>query len=326
MNKSIKFFLNYLAGPLIFLVLCWALYKQIAGQDDLMQKRDLIFQSWKHPLLWVAVILMFVNWGLESGKWKLLLSHLEEVSFIKAFKSVLSGVSITLFTPNRTGEFAGRVLFVNPGHRLTAISLTILGNMAQLLITLMAGIVSYFVIRQMPEWSVKDPYGMRSLALEGLVLPLSMAFTVLLALFYFRLRPVVSCVAGMRILQKIVKHLLVLESFSRKQLLRILLLSLIRYLVFILQYILILDVFGAGMAWSDAFWLISVFYFLMACIPTIGFSELPLKAAVSVELFSIFSSNALGIQAAAFAIWIINLALPALAGGVLILGHKMYKE
>lgn len=302
------------------------MYSQIKGQHDLLGKAAVIGQAWKHPVLWLVFLLMIVNWGLESLKWQSLLSHLEEVSYSKAFKSVLCGVSVTLFTPNRTGEFAGRILFVDPGHRLTAISLTVLGNMSQLLITLLAGMVGFFAIRQMPEWTAGDPYGMSLLTLDVLVLPLGMSLNLLLAFFYFRLKPVVHLMRRVKILQKIVKYLLVLESFSRKQLLRILLLSFIRYLVFILQYILILGVFDAGIAWRDAFMMLTVFYFLMACIPTVGFSELPLKAALSVTLFSLFSSNVIGIQAAAFGIWIVNLAIPALAGGLLMLGHKLYKE
>lgn len=326
MNKSIKFCFNYLLGPVLFLFLSWVLYRQISRQEDFWASSETILQSWKSPWLWLAAILLFLNWGLEARKWQLLLSHLEEASYLKAFKSVLCGVSVTMLTPNRTGEYAGRVVYVNEGHRLTAVSLTIFGSLSQLLVTILMGIIGLFAIRHIPGWNQQDPYGIRDVAIDYIMLPAGFVSAVLIGLLFFRMRPIVKSVARIRFLKSFVKHLVVLETFSRKQLLRIQVLSCIRYLVFILQYVLLLKVFGAGIPWKDAFLLLTVFYLLMAGIPTIGFSELPLRAAASVEIFSLFSSNTLAIQAAAFGIWIINLAIPALLGGFLMIGHKMFAE
>jgi hypothetical protein len=39
-----------------------------------------------------------------------------------------------------------------------------------------------------------------------------------------------------------------------------------------------------------------------------------------------FSQNAIAIQASAFGIWIINLAIPAFLGSLLILGLKIMKD
>jgi len=60
--------------------------------------------------------------------------------------------------------------------------------------------------------------------------------------------------------------------------------------------------------------------------PTIGFTELPVRATASVELFKLYSSNIVGIQAAALGIWIINLVIPAIIGSLLIFGIKITKD
>jgi len=83
--------------------------------------------------------MVIVNWGIEARKWQLLMMPVQVMSFIHAFKSVLCGVTLSLNTPNRIGEYAGRVLFVEEGKRLTAVSLSIAGGIAQLIITVMAG-------------------------------------------------------------------------------------------------------------------------------------------------------------------------------------------
>jgi hypothetical protein len=129
-----------------------------------------------------------------------------------------------------------------------------------------------------------------------------------------------------RILEKPLKYVKLLDQFSGKQLLRILFLSLVRYMAFILQYMLLLSVMEVGIGFMLCFWLLTIFYLVMAVAPTIGFTELPLRATATVEIFKLYSGNILGIQAAALGIWLINLVLPAIIGSILILGIKITKE
>ena len=89
---------------------------------------------------------------------------------------------------------------------------------------------------------------------------------------------------------------------------------------------MLLEVMDVGIEYSVSFILLNVFYLVMAVAPTIGFTELPVRATASVILFKLFSRNIVGIQAAAFGIWLINLALPALLGSLLIFGIKILKE
>jgi hypothetical protein len=126
-------------------------------------------------------------------------------------------------------------------------------------------------------------------------------------------------------MQKMVRHISVLDEFNGKQLVRILFLSFLRYLVFVMQYILLLRVMQVNIDPALCFWLITVFYLVMAIAPTIGFLELPVRAKASLEIFG-FAGNAIGIGSAALGIWLINLVLPAVIGSLLILGIKIIKE
>jgi hypothetical protein len=47
---------------------------------------------------------------------------------------------------------------------------------------------------------------------------------------------------------------------------------------------------------------------------------------VSLLLFGVVSSNAVGIIATAAGIWIINLILPAIAGSIFILGVRIFRN
>jgi hypothetical protein len=60
---------------------------------------------------WVRFLLVGVNWGLESLKWQRLIYPLETPVFLPVvLKSVLCGVTVSMLTPNRTGEYVGRIL------------------------------------------------------------------------------------------------------------------------------------------------------------------------------------------------------------------------
>ena len=274
----------------------------------------------------MVVFLMFINWGIEARKWQLLVAHVQQFSFIRAFKSVLSGCSVTMLTPNRVGEYGGRILYVDEGNRIKAISLTIVGSISQLLVTMVMGCVGLLILRY---FSHINRNGLPVLPdfWELVLLYVSAGFTFFLFLFYIRLGWLVRIMERVPAFKKIITHIGVLDEFSVASLVRILSLSFVRYLVFVLQYVLLLQVMGVEITNWLCFWLMTVFYLVMAIAPTIGFLELPIRAKASVEILGIYGiSNTLGIEAAALGIWLINLVVPALIGSLLILGIKIVKE
>jgi hypothetical protein len=326
LNKSIKILINYFLGPVLLIVLCYSLYRQLIQQHDLEQRWQQVKHSWKGWKFLTVIILMLVNWGIEAKKWQLLVLHMQQFSFIKAFKSVLAGCSITMLTPNRIGEYGGRILFLNEENRIKAISLNIASSISQLLITLVMGCAGLIFLRYFSQNS-SNALNVLPHFWGNVLIYFSITGTVLLFLFYIRLAWLVRLIENVPAFTKAVKHITVLDEFSARQLLTVLSLSLLRYVVFVLQYILLLQVMQVDIEVGLSFWLITVFYLLMAVAPTIGFLELPVRAKASIELMKMYSTNTLGIETAALAIWLINLVIPALIGSILILGiKKIVKE
>jgi MFS family permease len=268
---------------------------------------------------------MLVNWGIEAKKWQLLVVHVQQFSFIKAFKSVLAGCSITMLTPNRIGEYGGRILFLKEENRIKGISLNIAGSISQLLITMVMGCAGLIFLRFFSH-SKHNALNVLPEFWGNMLIYISTIVTFFLFLFYIRLGWLVRLLEKVPALTKVIKHITVLDEFSTIQLFKILSLSLVRYLVFVLQYILLLQAMEVNIDLGLSFWLIAVFYLVMVLAPTIGFLELPVRAKASMELMKLFSSNTLGIETAALAIWVINLVIPALIGSLLILGIKIVKE
>lgn len=327
-NKNIKIIFKYILAPLLALWLFYSLYQQIKLQPHLQESIALIKeapfgnQAWK---FWIVVILAFFNWGLEARKWQLLLKPLQQMSFFRAYKSVLSGLALSLNTPNRMGEYGGRILYVKEGSRLKAISLSIAGSISQLIVTLILGCCGLIYLLYF-QTAHSGPLMGLSVFWIKILLFISAIVTALLILFFFRLSWLIKLIEKIPASKKFIQYIQILEQFTAKLLLSLLWLSFFRYLVFVLQYILLLQVLHVEIFWVNSFWIISILFLVLAIVPSFAIADLGVRGKFSAELLSVYSINTLGILGTTFGIWFINLFIPALAGSILILGIKIFKE
>ena len=318
-----------MVGPLLFCLLVYSIYLQIQRQPNWEQSLHQIRLAFDGDTIWklAAVLgLMIINWGLEARKWQLVISRLQPISWIKCLKAVFTGTTLAFFTPNRMGEYMGRVLYIDEGKRIQAVSLTIVASMGQLLITLIVGVVGLLVIRTELEVGASSSSALFWL---NAVLYISLLAACFLTLLYFRLSWLIRWIERIPRIEKFIRHVRVLDNFNATMLFHILSLSLARYLVFTIQYYVLFDVFGVEMNGWQVFWSVSVVFLVLAIVPTIALvTELGVRWKTSVEVVQLFSSNIVGIVATSLAIWIINLVIPALIGSLLILNIRLfnYKE
>ncbi len=268
---------------------------------------------------------MFVNWGIEARKWQVLVSLLQKISFFRAFKAVFTGQSLAVNTPNRVGEYIGRVVYLDDGNRLKGIALTVVGSMSQTIVTLVVGIICLILTKNFILDETHHMEGLSSLWLDGLLYMVVFG-TVGMVIFYYKLSWLTKLFEKLPIVKKYSYLIEKLEDFHWKELTRILSLSFTRYVVFVIQFVLLLQVFGVeGEVWQAAC-LVSVFFLVLAVVPTISSAELGVRSYAAVQLFSIISANKLGILYTAAGIWLINLIIPALMGSLFVLGIKLFKK
>jgi hypothetical protein len=309
----------------LFVWLSFSIYRQLRLQPDLEEHIHQIRESvtgreaWK---FYLVILLMLVNWGLEARKWQVLIRVLEPVSLWRSFKAILSGVAFALNTPNRVGEYGGRVLYISEGKRLRAVSLTIAGSFSQLIVTLMSGTIGLgFLFSRLVSF-----YGADSLSFWlKFLLGILVTVTLLCVLIYFRLSWLVKGVEKLPGLSRFVRHFAVLEELNVTILLRVLVLSMVRFLVFVIQYNLLLQLMQVEIGWWQGFWAVSVLFLLLAIWPTIALLELGLRWQYSLVLFKLFSQNAVGIYVTATGVWLINLVLPAVMGSLFLLGIRIFR-
>ena len=326
-RKNIKILFRYVVAPLLGAWLFYSLYKQVEGQPHLADSLDLIRRApfgGMAVAFWLVIVLAFVNWGIEARKWQELLRTIQRITFARAYRSVLGGVALSINTPNRMGEYGGRILYVEEGKRIRAISLSITGSISQLIVTLVTGCVA-LACMMLFRYDGSGPVMGLSVVWTRTLLLLSAIAAVITILFYFRLPWLIRLIEKIPAMSKYVQYVNAIDSFNVKLLLRLLYLSFLRYVVFVIQYILLLHVLDVAIAWVNAVGVISVLFLVLAIVPSFAIADLGIRGKFSTALLGYYSGNVIGIIGTTFGIWFINLFVPALAGSLLIFGIRFLK-
>jgi hypothetical protein len=319
----------YILGPVLFLLFAWLVWRQVTRQPDWKSSLAQVLHAIGGPLqwrLWLVIALMPINWGIEARKWQLALRPVGGISFKNAFKAVFTGTTMASFTPNRMGDYLGRILYVKEGRRVAAISLTMVSSMAQILITLIVGAAGLLYLR--PILRLRETGLPRQVqSASDVLLVIVGVLLISLTFIYFLLPRFANKLARIQWVRKYGAFIKVLENFDTQILLWILLLSFGRYIVFIIQYGLIFSVFGVNLSIGQVWGGMSVVFLVMAVVPTFTFlTELGLRWEANIQVLELFSANTIGIFASSFAIWLINLVIPALIGSLLIVSIKLFKS
>ncbi len=328
LNKQLKILLNYFVGPILFLWLSYSIYQEIVEQKDVKQSWQTILNTFNSAQQWrvyVVCLLMIFNWGLEAKKWQLLMRPIQSLSFRRAFRAVFSGQALALGTPNRVGEYVGRVIYMEDGNRLRALSLSAVGSVAQLLVTFFIGFWGMIYVYDILSTAATANHALSIMWAKGLI-TIIFSSIILLVLFYYNLAWVTKVFERIPYVSKYSYFIQKLETLHNKELTTILVLSVIRYLVYVMQYLLLYQFFGINICWWQIICLTTVQLLVMTIVPSIALAEVGIRGKVSMALFSLLTNNSLGVLATAASIWLINLIVPALAGSLLILGLRIVRK
>jgi hypothetical protein len=187
------------------------------------------------------------------------------------------------------------------------------------------GTIGLFLMRS-HFYSATNQIFILSLPLVNAITYGSIAITIALLSLYFEISWLIRLLEKIPIVARYSFFIQKLEDFTWQELLKVLLISFLRYLVFVVQYLLLLNVFKVDIGLWNAFWLIAVMFLVLAIVPTIALAELGVRGKISIFLFGVFSTNTIGIVLTATSIWLINLVVPALAGSLFILGIKLFRS
>ena len=328
-GKSTRFHIGerMLKALFLFAKLCmaaftiWYLYAHVWLSKDfsnsLVLLKGSVYGTRAVVLLSCSLLLIFVNWGFEAIKWKTLVDKFHHVSFITSFKAILAGTSVSLWIPNRTGEYIGRVLYVPEGARVKGILATLIGSAAQLIITLILGSAGllYYI-----WFSLGNYYLFIAAAL------LLFIFTVLLFFLFFHIQKIRKFIPHYTWLKPLRKYARIYKEYSSNDLGKVLHFSFLRYLVFCSQFLLLAALFGAPIPLLQGFFSLFLIYLIQTAVPTTALTELGLRGVTTVFFFKAYTANIAGVMAASYTLWFINLAIPGLIGLVFLLLARMDRK
>ncbi|HMQ06128.1 MAG TPA: hypothetical protein PKC30_02450 [Saprospiraceae bacterium] len=300
--------------------LLYLLYHQLFVQNPFHQLSAQFQMGWlTGEAFWVflAVLLMPVNWFLETLKWRQLTQHFFKDSWHRSLKVICAGITCGWITPSRIGEYGGRAWMVNAENRRIAIGATLVSSLAQNISIFIFGLAGIFIIQRIlriwpGDWSI-------------MLLMISIPFVLMLLFLYSNLIALMSAIErylpGFVRKRKCKLDEILSEQFH-SNLKSVLLLSGFRYIIYTLQYVFLLYFMGIDAGWWHNLCIISVVWLVQTGIPLPPVLGIIGRGEISVWLWSVYTDNVLGILMVTFLLWMINLLLPAVAGWYFLMKEK----
>ena len=250
--------------------------------------------------------MMPLNWLLEALKWKFLVRPFSQISVSKALEAVFSGLTFGFATPRSLGDYFGRIIFLDVSKRTIAILPTVISRISQLVPTLVFGIVGVtFLLGKMDRINIIGTWCLILLLAIGLI-------------FYLNSKKW----KGLFNPGKVFKSIQV--SYKWTEQLRVLTFSFLRYSVFTLQFLFVLEIMGSDASWLLLFAGVSWIFLAKSILPSFNFlSDLGIREFSAILFFEAYGLPLEPVLSASIFIWIINILFPSILG-LFIIGKSKF--
>ena len=309
----------------IILIMAWVLYVHVIEKNDLSSLITQFKTSMNNEGSWVyltiAIALVPLNWYLESKKWKSLINNFQSFTTHQSIKSVLSGVSLAILTPGRIGEYGGRLIGIKKINQPKAILANLISSLSQNIINVGIGLIGALIFMQkfMP---------MHQSIFLSLIF-ISTCIIAVMLLIYFRidlLDGILAYLPDWKWIDKIRSSVSSFKELDTSSLFSILGISSLRYMTYLSQYVLLIYFFGVTDDLVSSVLGVITIFFLQSNLPLPPALSVLARGEMAIFLWSVFTTNIIGIIAASFALWIMNLVVPAIIGTMIISQATIFED
>lgn len=255
------------------------------------------------------VFLTLFNWFFEILKWQKLVQIIQNISFKDALEQSLGGLTASLVTPNRIGDYGAKVMYYTNRFKGKIVLLNLVGNISQMTITTVFGVIGLTIFINFYQVDI-NYYRVTRFVFILLIIAILSFFGVKHRRFKVKGHSYVDLIDFIKSITINVKA-------------KTLVFSLIRYLIFSFQFYFFLSVFGVAIDYLDAMVVITSMYFLASIIPSISIFDVVIKGSVAVFLFSFLKINELTILTIITSMWLLNFVIPSVFGGYYILNFRL---
>jgi hypothetical protein len=319
LTASAKKIFSYLLKAVILVLAFLFIYHRVNNNDNLRQFENLIARISRNQVIItmsLIVLLMIVNWLLESLKWQYLTRKLVKITAWEAIEAVFCGLTWAIFTPNRIGEYGGRVMFLPNRKRIHGVFAMAVGSFAQNVITNITGLLAAL-------WFIYHFLEINIWVYLGIVL-LILLFLVLLLIFYFNIKWLVGILDKVSFLKKYRRFFDIMGRYANRELLIVVGYSLARFFVFSFQYYLVIHLLLPELPFFEMMMTVIVFIFIQSAMPSLDLLDIGVRSFTAAHLFLYITNQQIAIIAAVSSIWLVNLIIPAILGSVFVLKLKFF--
>ena len=284
---------------------------------------DALRQSVLHAnilYLIIGAVLVVANTGLEFLRWRYLVRLIASgISNKDIFSSLFIGISAGFFTPGQVGEHGGRMVTLSPLPAIQVLAVSIIDKLYNLAVTVIAGVIAawlYFIIYLPQYWT---PW------LTAVVIVVVISFLIIV-LYPDLLKQILRVLLHrFRKYRAVSSFLFMKDVFHRRQARFLLILTMLLYIVIILQYHFFVLAFEPVSLGVSALCTANLLFTKSVILP-ISFSDLGVRESTAIFFFSRAGVSAASAFNASICIFFVNIFFPSLLGSLLILRIKSAKE
>mgnify|MGYP000909638265 CR=1 FL=1 len=249
-------------------------------------------------------LMMPLNWGIESYKWMIITAPIQKIGFGRAARAVYSGLCLGNFAPGRATEFIAKILFFEPKNRPQVTVLHFIGGMFQLFVTVLFGTAG--ILFRLNDLG-NDQQWLAYLGASLIVL-----LSMLLSLCIFKADALLNFVSRRFIRNQPIGAFH--YRFSGKLVSALFAFSILRFLVFTTQFVMIISIFHNEAFSLKVFGSVAIYFLITTSVPMFSLAEPAIRTAIALLVFAGCGIDNSVMAICTILLWIINIVLPSVAG------------
>lgn len=319
MTATVKKLLSYSLKAAILILAFVFIYRRINDNTNLLRFENLLKGIDRGRAVFImscVVLLMFVNWVAEAFKWKYITRELVSITTWQSIEAVFCGLTWAIFTPNRLGEYGGRVMFLPNRKRIHGMFVMAIGSFGQNVITNVLGLTALI-------WFTFTFLHINIAISLGLSVA-AIGFMALMLVFYFNIGWLVTLLNRIKFLKKYHRFFDIIGQYKTAELLNIMWFCLTRFFVFSFQYYLVIHLLLPDMPVFPMMMMVFNMFFIQSALPSLDLLDAGVRSMTASVFFAYITNQNIAVMAAVSSIWFINLIFPAILGSVFVLKLRFF--
>ncbi|MEO6150914.1 MAG: hypothetical protein ABIN95_05415, partial [Mucilaginibacter sp.] len=151
-----------------------------------------------------------------------------------------------------------------------------------------------------------------------------LAFLFLLTLFYFNISLMVKMLKRVAYIKKYSKFFGIMDRYHTTELLTIFWYSLTRFMVFTMQYYLLIHLLLPQIPMLSIAMMVFTFLIIQSALPSLDIFDIGVRSFTAATLFASVTDQQIAVVVCVSLIWLINLVIPAVIGCFFVFKLKFF--